>query len=106
MQEEGKSPGTQSRFGRQKKAVKKDLPAEKSPANKKISKVQQNRDANEKRGTPPPPSRCQRIPKELVPDAIAVWEFLQVVHHLVHPEIQSEKEAISCLSSSADSNIQ
>lgn len=49
----------------------------KSPV-KRESRAKRDREANAVRGPPPEPSRSKRMPPELVPDLIMVWELLHV----------------------------
>ena len=44
----------------------------------KVSKAQRDREADARRGPPPPPKRNFRAPTALLPDVITVWELLQV----------------------------
>ena len=59
--------------------------AAKLAAGKKVSKAQRDREADAKRGSPPPPKRTFRAPQALVPDIITVWELL----HVGHPRLQN-----------------
>ena len=45
---------------------------------KKISKAQRDREADAKRGLPPPAKRNFRAPAALLPDIITTWELLHV----------------------------